>query len=65
VPDVQAAYVERRCAAGQSLLYMTYSGLGHLEVVAPDSPLNADVVRWTQERFAGVAIPGGCETQSR
>jgi pimeloyl-ACP methyl ester carboxylesterase len=65
LPGVQDAFVERRCAAGQSLLYLTYRGQGHLEVVAPDAPLGADVVRWTQDRFAGIAPADGCETQSR
>jgi len=60
LPPVQAAFVARRCAAGQALEYRRYGGLDHLSLVAPDSPFSADLVRWTQQRFAAAAPPAGC-----
>ncbi len=53
LPVVQAAYAERLCASGDDVDYRTYAGRDHLSVVAPDSPLVDDVLRWTADRFAG------------
>lgn len=53
LPAVQTAYVERRCKAGQPLAYRLYPGRDHLSLVAPGSPLEADLVAWTRARFAG------------
>jgi hypothetical protein len=50
---IQERFVKQRCDAGQRLEYLTYAAREHLSVVVPDSPLNADLVRWTQDRFAG------------
>ncbi len=60
VPDRQAAYARRLCAAGQNLEYRTYAGRDHVGVVAPDSPLVADLVRWTADRLAGAPAPSTC-----
>lgn len=60
LPAVQAAWVKRRCAVGQPVEYRTYPGRDHVGVVAPDSPLIGDLLRWTDERFQGVAPPPGC-----
>jgi alpha-beta hydrolase superfamily lysophospholipase len=59
-PDVQAAYVERQCRSGQSLTYLTYPGRDHDSVVAADSPVYADLVRWSAERFQGLPVRDRC-----
>ncbi len=65
LPDVQRAYVEERCAAGQSLEFRTYSGQDHLSVVAPESPLNEDLIAWTQARLAGEPQADGCRVEEQ
>ena len=60
VPGVQDAYVRGRCAAGQELLYKKYQGKDHMGVVAPDSPLIADLLSWTQDRIKGLGAEGNC-----
>ncbi|WP_211481641.1 lipase family protein [Arthrobacter alpinus] len=60
VPSVQDAYVAARCRAGQELLYKKYAGKDHMSVVAPDSPLIADLLSWTQERIEGLPATGNC-----
>ena len=60
LPDVQAGFVRQRCAAGQVLDYRTYAGQDHLSVVAPESPLIPELLRWTGERFAGDPPPAAC-----
>jgi alpha-beta hydrolase superfamily lysophospholipase len=58
--DVQADYVERQCRAGQSLTYLTYAGRDHVSLVAADSPVNADLIAWSDERFRGVPVRDRC-----
>ncbi len=53
LPEVQERYVADRCAAGQALRYQEYEGKDHLSVVADDSPYSADLLAWTDDRFAG------------
>jgi alpha-beta hydrolase superfamily lysophospholipase len=65
LPWVQDHFVRRRCESGQSLEYRTYEGRDHISVVAPDSPLTADLVEWTSQRFAGTPVPDGCRTVAR
>jgi uncharacterized membrane protein HdeD (DUF308 family)/acetyl esterase/lipase len=66
LPSAQRTYVDAMCAAGRQLEYRTYEGYGHVDVVAgPHSPLIPDLLRWTQERFAGKAPPEGCTTVRR
>ncbi len=60
LPERQAAYAKRLCAAGQKLDYRTYPGRDHVGVVAADSPLVPDLVRWTTERFAGLPAASTC-----
>jgi alpha-beta hydrolase superfamily lysophospholipase len=60
LPQVQARFVRRRCAAGQALEYRAYAGRDHLSVVSPDSPLTDDLMRWTRDRFGGTPRPEGC-----
>lgn len=54
--DLQRAWVESRCAAGQSLTYVEYDGRDHGSLVADDSPLTDDLVSWTRARLAGEAV---------
>jgi len=60
LPDVQRAFAERLCAAGQPLDFRTYPGRDHVGLVADDSPLIPELLRWTQDRLAGVPARGGC-----
>ena len=60
LPDVQAAYIERRCSAGQSLVYLTYPGRDHLSLVSADSPLIADLIGWSADRFQGLPARDQC-----
>lgn len=62
---IQAAFVQRRCAAGQSMTYVRYAGRDHMGVVAPDSAFSQDLLQWTRDRFAGVPAPGGCQVLER
>ncbi|WP_418057286.1 alpha/beta fold hydrolase [Pimelobacter simplex] len=52
-PAAQDAYVAERCADGQALDHRSYPGRDHLSLVAADSPAMADLLAWTEERFAG------------
>jgi len=61
LPEVQSAFVQARCGAGQALEYRTYAGRDHLSVVAPDSPLTRDLVRWTRDRFDGAPWTTTCD----
>jgi acetyl esterase/lipase len=65
LPDVQEKFVLTRCGAGQSLEYRTYANRDHMALVAPDSPLIEDLVRWTKERLEGVPTEPGCRTIPR
>jgi alpha-beta hydrolase superfamily lysophospholipase len=60
LPDVQRAFAERLCAAGQPLDVRTYPGRVHVGLVADDSPLIPELLRWTQDRLAGVPARGNC-----
>ncbi|HUI60125.1 MAG TPA: lipase family protein, partial [Steroidobacteraceae bacterium] len=60
LPSLQDAYVEQRCAAGQHLDYRKYAGRDHLSLVAADSPLVPDLLRWSDDRFKGTAAADGC-----
>jgi alpha-beta hydrolase superfamily lysophospholipase len=60
LPDVQARFVASRCAAGQPIDYRIYPGRDHVSVVAADSPLIADLVDWTRDRFAGQPASTNC-----
>lgn len=63
LPSMQADFVRRRCASGGGPLeYRTYPGRDHLSVVAVDSPLNADLVEWTQDRIDGRPATSTCTT---
>ncbi len=59
-PAIQDDYVTGLCAAGQPLEYKTYPGKSHMGVVAPDSPLNADLEEWTRDRLNGASAEDTC-----
>lgn len=60
LPAVQARYVKERCASGQAIDYRTYAARDHVSLVADDSPLAADAMRWTLDRIAGKPAAKGC-----
>lgn len=60
LPAMQRQYVQGRCSAGQQLDYRTYPGRDHVSLVQPDSPLIADLLSWTADRFAGKPAPDDC-----
>ncbi|RTL35379.1 MAG: hypothetical protein EKK53_24560 [Burkholderiales bacterium] len=65
LPELQQQFVTRRCRAGQVLEYRRYFGLDHLSLVAPESPLTSDLMRWTQERIEGIPAASGCRDVDR
>lgn len=60
-PGLQRDWVERRCEAGEQIDYRAYPGLGHVELVAADSPLTPELVRWTLDRWRGAAATPNCD----
>jgi hypothetical protein len=60
LPSVQQAYVDRRCALGDTLEYRTYPGYSHVDVVGTDSPLIPDLVQWTQDRIDAKPATSTC-----
>jgi acetyl esterase/lipase len=61
LPDVQQHFVQQRCTAGQSLEYHVYQDQDHSSIVGQGSPLGPDLVRWTEDRFAGKPQANGCK----
>lgn len=59
--SMQEQYVAGLCAAGQRLEYRTYEGQGHVDLVEANSPLIPDLIRWTEDRLAGLEQPAGCQ----
>ncbi|MEV0686938.1 lipase family protein [Nocardia sp. NPDC050378] len=60
-PQLQQAWVDARCAAGQPIDYRTFPGLSHMSLVAADSPLTPQIVQWTLDRWNGVAPTPTCD----
>jgi uncharacterized membrane protein HdeD (DUF308 family)/alpha-beta hydrolase superfamily lysophospholipase len=65
LPAVQDGFVEGLCAAGQQVDYRLYAGRGHVQLVAPDSPLVPELLEWTAARFAGDPVSPGCTRTER
>ena len=61
VPDVQKAFVDRLCTAGQQVDYRTYEGKDHVGVVNLDSPLIPELFEWTADRLAGEPPKNTCK----
>jgi uncharacterized membrane protein HdeD (DUF308 family)/acetyl esterase/lipase len=57
IPELQRAFAERLCTAGQIIDYRGYAGRDHMGVIAADSPVIPDVLKWTEARFAR-KLPG-------
>lgn len=64
-PSIQNAFVQSVCARDQSIKYVTYANKDHVSLVAAGSPLETDLVNWTQDRFQGSAVAEGCTTEAR
>ncbi|MDA0138542.1 lipase family protein [Solirubrobacter deserti] len=58
---LQDEYVARLCAAGRPLRYERYEGKTHMGILEPDSPLNADLAQWTEDRLAGLPQQNTCQ----
>jgi uncharacterized membrane protein HdeD (DUF308 family)/alpha-beta hydrolase superfamily lysophospholipase len=65
LPDVQRAFVNSLCVAGQPVDYRTYAGRDHIGVVAEDSPMIPDLIEWTKARFAGEPPPTECSVMEK
>jgi pimeloyl-ACP methyl ester carboxylesterase len=59
-PAIEARYIAGLCAAGRALQFTSYPGATHMGVLKPESPLTADLERWTQDRFAGLPARSTC-----
>lgn len=60
LPAVQRRYVRDLCRAGQDVDFRPVPRRDHLAVVADDSPLLPELLRWTAARFAGERAAGTC-----
>ncbi|MGN7860377.1 lipase family protein [Microbacterium sp. 22303] len=60
-PVIQDEWVKARCDAGIPVDYRTYPGLGHVELVGPDSPLTPQLEQWTLDRWDGKAPTPDCD----
>ncbi|MFS3128697.1 lipase family protein [Nocardioides sp. Bht2] len=61
-PAAQDAYVAARCTAGGSgpLRYQRYPAQDHISVIGSASPMVADLLAWTEARFAGAPAGTTC-----
>jgi pimeloyl-ACP methyl ester carboxylesterase len=59
-PGIQARYVRERCAAGGRVDYRTYPGRDHVGLIAADSPLIPDLIRWSRDRLDGSPARSTC-----
>lgn len=57
---VQSAFAARLCQGGVRAEYRRYPGRDHLSLVAPGSPLTADLIGWTRARLSGDPTAGNC-----
>ena len=61
LPGVQSRYVAARCAAGQPIDYRLYAGRDHLSLVTDHPALDADLIAWSHDRFAGLPDTPNCK----
>jgi pimeloyl-ACP methyl ester carboxylesterase len=59
-PASTDAFVAARCAEGITLEYWRLPGRDHRSIVAPGSALEAPLIAWTKQRFAGEAVKEAC-----
>lgn len=57
----QRDWVAKRCEEGLTLDYREYDGLGHVDLLAPTSPMPEDLVAWTADRIAGKPAEPSCQ----
>lgn len=60
-PQLQGDWVAARCAAGEPIDFRTYPGLGHVDLVAADSPLTPQIVQWTLDRWNDAPPTPNCD----
>ncbi|UOQ56095.1 alpha/beta hydrolase [Leucobacter allii] len=60
-PAMQRDWVTGRCSAGEPIEFRTYPGLSHNTLVAADSPLTPEIVRWTLDRWQGKDAASNCD----
>jgi len=60
LPTDQGSYVNRLCAAGESVDFRSYPDRDHLSLVEPESELIDELLSWTADRFDGAPVTGGC-----
>jgi acetyl esterase/lipase len=58
---LQSRYVAARCAAGQPIDYRIYTGRDHVSLVTNHKALDADLIAWTRDRFAGLPDTPNCK----
>lgn len=58
LPAMQDAFVESMCATGQRVDYRRYAGYEHAQVMETYSPMVADAIAWTHDRFDGTYTAG-------
>jgi uncharacterized membrane protein HdeD (DUF308 family) len=59
-PAIQADYIRRRCAGGGQVDYRTYPGRDHVGLIAADSPMIPDLLRWSRDRLDGAPARTTC-----
>ncbi|WP_258723458.1 lipase family protein [Cellulomonas sp. NS3] len=59
-PAIQDNYVAMLCERGVPVAFRPYAGRTHMSVLEPDSPLTAELERWTLDRLAGRAQESTC-----
>lgn len=60
LPPIQDAYVKARCAGGAAIDYRKYEGRSHVTLTAAGSPLMADLLQWSSERFDRKPAASNC-----
>jgi pimeloyl-ACP methyl ester carboxylesterase len=60
-PKVTETYVDGLCQAGQDLDFYLLPGITHFTIVEKGSPIDAPLLDWTADRFAGKPVTDGCQ----
>ena len=56
-PTITADYDSRLCAAGTTVTFKAYPGVGHFDVITASEP---DVMAWIEDVRAGTPPPSTC-----